>query len=100
MVLDATTTLRCALLDRPQATLGAASNRGKCGDNEKAKESMTSVEMSKGCAAGLVDADAKPSSITFIDECWEAGVVLNSKLAVPPKSLSGRSRSAIGQWFM
>jgi len=97
MVFDAITTLRCALLDRPQVTLGAGSNRGKCGDNEKAKESITSVEMSNGRAAGLVDADAKTSSITFIVECWELGVVLNSKLAVSPKPLSGRSKSAIGQ---
>jgi hypothetical protein len=100
MVFDATTTVRCALLDRPQVTLGAGSNRGKCGDNELAKESIASVEMSKVRAAGLVDADAETSSITFIAQCREAGVVLNSKLTVSPKSLSGRSKSAIGQWFM
>jgi hypothetical protein len=100
MVFDATTTVRCALLDRPQVTLGAVSNRGKCGDNELAKESITSVEVSTVRAAGLVDADAEISSITFIAECRELGVVLNPKLTVSPKPLSGRSKSVIGQWFM
>jgi hypothetical protein len=80
MVFDATTTVRCALLDRPRVTLGAGSNRGKCRGSELAKESIMSVGMSKVRAAGLVGADAE--------------------LTVSPKSLSGRSKSAIGQWFM